>query len=191
MPDVYRYSLDKLGYIIDKAIKDKLPMVALFPYTPNLKKDKHGTEALNPKNLVCRGIKLVKKKFPEITAAGGKVINQNSEILFIYRNKKWDLPKGKAEKNENISQTALREVIEETGIKNLSIVKPLEKTYHIFKRRNNHYLKSTYWFEMYSDYTGKFKPQKKEGISRVEWIGVENLESVLPKSYANIRLLFG
>ena len=110
---------------------------------------------------------------------------------FIYRNKKWDLPKGKAEKNENISQTALREVIEETGIKNLSIVKPLEKTYHIFKRRNNHYLKSTYWFEMYSDYTGKFKPQKKEGISRVEWIGVENLESVLPKSYTNIRLLFG
>ena len=112
------------------------------------------------------------------------------QILFIYRNKKWDLPKGKAEKNENISQTALREVIEETGIKNLSIVKPLEKTYHIFNRGNNHYLKSTYWFEMYSDYTGKFKPQKKEGISRVEWIGVENLESVLPKSYASIRLLF-
>ena len=129
-------------------------------------------------------------KFPKITAAGGKVINQNSEILFIYRNKKWDLPKGKAEKNENISQTALREVIEETGIKNLSIVKPLEKTYHIFKRRSKYYLKSTYWFEMYSDYKGKFKPQKKEGISRVEWIGIENLESVLPKSYANIRLLF-
>ena len=42
---------------------------------------------------------------------------------------------------------------------------------------------------MYSDYRGEFKPQKKEGISRVEWIGVENLESVLPKSYANIRLL--
>ena len=155
---------------------------------------------LNKKNIRSIGIlseneasvvSAFKNKFPEITAGGGKVINQNSEILFIYRNKKWDLPKGKAEKNENISQTALREVIEETGIKNLSIVKPLEKTYHIFKRRNNHYLKSTYWFEMYSDYTGKFKPQKKEGISRVEWIGVENLESVLPKSYANIRLLFG
>tara|TARA_B100002051_G_scaffold206771_1_gene197698 strand:+ start:1523 stop:2107 length:585 start_codon:yes stop_codon:yes gene_type:complete len=154
---------------------------------------------LNKKNIISIGIlseneksvvSAVKKKFPEITAAGGKVINQNSEILFIYRNKKWDLPKGKAEKNENISQTALREVIEETGIENLSIVKPLEKTYHIFKRRDNHYLKSTYWFEMYSDYQGKFKPQKKEGISRVEWIGFENLQSVLPKSYANIRLLF-
>ena len=153
---------------------------------------------LNKKNINSIGIlnenqksvlSVFKNKFPEIIAAGGKVINQNSEILFIYRNKKWDLPKGKAEKNESISQTALREVIEETGIKNLSIVRPLEKTYHIFKRRNNHYLKSTYWFQMYSDYKGKFKPQKNEGITRVEWIGIENLESILTKCYGNIRLL--
>ena len=134
-------------------------------------------------------INVFKKKFPEIIAAGGKVINNKSEILFIYRNKKWDLPKGKAEKNENISQTALREVEEETGIKNLSIIKPLDKTYHIFKRGSKNYLKTTYWFEMKSDYNGKFKPQKKEGIIRVEWIGVENLSYILPKSYANIRLL--
>ena len=136
-------------------------------------------------------INVFKKKFPEIIAAGGKVINNKSEILFIYRNKKWDLPKGKAEKNENISQTALREVEEETGIKNLSIIKPLDKTYHIFKRGKTNYLKTTYWFEMKSDYNGKFKPQKKEGITRVEWIGVENLSYILPKSYANIRLLIG
>ena len=136
-------------------------------------------------------INIFKKKFPEIIAAGGKVINNKSEILFIYRNKKWDLPKGKAEKNENISQTALREVEEETGIKNLSIIKPLDKTYHIFKRGGKNYLKTTYWFEMKSDFNGKFKPQKKEGITRVEWIGIENLSSVLPKSYANIRLLIG
>ncbi len=134
-------------------------------------------------------INVFKKKFPEIIAAGGKVINNKSEILFIYRNKKWDLPKGKAKKNEIISQTALREVEEETGIKNLSIIKPLDKTYHIFKRGKTNYLKTTYWFEMKSDYNGKFKPQKKEGITRVEWIGVENLPSILLKSYANIRLL--
>ena len=136
-------------------------------------------------------INIFKKKFPEIIAAGGKVINNKSEILFIYRNKKWDLPKGKAEKNENIAQTALREVEEETGIKNLSIIKPLKKTYHIFKRGGKNYLKTTYWFEMKSDFNGKFKPQKKEGITRVEWIGTENLSFILPKSYANIRLLIG
>ena len=136
-------------------------------------------------------LNMFKKKYPEIIAAGGKVINNKSEILFIYRNKKWDLPKGKAEKNEIISETALREVKEETGIKNLSIIKPLDKTYHIFKRDGKNYLKSTYWFEMKSDFNGKFKPQKKEGITRVEWIGIENLSSILPKSYANIRLLIG
>ena len=136
-------------------------------------------------------LNMFKKKYPEIIAAGGKVINNNSEILFIYRNKKWDLPKGKAEKNEIISETALREVEEETGIKNLSIIKPLDKTHHIFRRDGKNYLKSTYWFEMKSDFNGKFKPQKKEGITRVEWIGIENLSSILPKSYANIRLLIG
>lgn len=136
-------------------------------------------------------LNMFKKKYPEIIAAGGKVINNKSEILFIYRNKKWDLPKGKAEKNENIAQTAIREVEEETGIKNLSIIKPLDKTHHIFRRDGKNYLKSTYWFEMKSDFNGKFKPQKKEGITRVEWIGIENLSSILPKSYANIRLLIG
>ena len=136
-------------------------------------------------------LKIFRKKFPEIIAAGGKVFNSKSEILFIYRNKKWDLPKGKAEKNENISQTAIREVKEETGIKNLSITKPLEKTFHIFKRGSKYFLKTTYWFEMKSDYEGKLKPQKKEGITRAEWIGIDNLTDVLPKSYANIRFLIG
>ncbi len=63
MPGVYRYSLDKLSLIIDKAIKNKLPMVALFPYTDKAKKNLLGTESLNENNLVCRAIQLVKKKY--------------------------------------------------------------------------------------------------------------------------------
>ena len=66
MPGIKRYTLDKLSSILKQVRKYKIPMVALFPYTPNFKKDKHGTEALNSNNLVCRAIKLVKKKFPEI-----------------------------------------------------------------------------------------------------------------------------
>ena len=172
----------KESLVIDLELIKNIGVVELL----NKKKVKSiGVLSKNKKSVLTA----LKKKYPEIIAAGGKVINQNSEILFIYRNKKWDLPKGKAEKNENISQTALREVIEETGIKNLTIVKPIEKTYHIFKKGSKHYLKSTYWFEMTSDYDGKFKPQKKEGISRVEWIDKETIGSILPKSYANIRLL--
>ena len=63
MPDVYRYSLDKLTYIIDRAIKNQLPMVALFPYTEKKRKNYLGTESLNEDNLVCKAIQLIKKKY--------------------------------------------------------------------------------------------------------------------------------
>ena len=63
MPDVYRYTLDKLAPVIDKAIKSKIPMVALFPYTEKKRKNLLGTEALNENNLVCKAIQFIKKKY--------------------------------------------------------------------------------------------------------------------------------
>ena len=63
MPGVYRYTIDKLGVIIDRAIKNKLPTVALFPYTEKKKKNFLGTEALNEDNLVCRAIRFIKKRY--------------------------------------------------------------------------------------------------------------------------------
>ena len=64
MPGVFRYSVDNLDKVMKKVNKYKIPMVALFPYTPKNKKDKFGTEALNEKNLVCKSIKFLKKRFP-------------------------------------------------------------------------------------------------------------------------------
>ena len=63
MPDVYRYSVDKIPMILDKAVKYKIPMVALFPYTNKKLKNELGSEALNENNLVCRAIRLIKKKY--------------------------------------------------------------------------------------------------------------------------------
>ena len=63
MPDVYRYSLDKLSYVVDRAIKKGLPMIALFPNTDKKKKNEFGTEALNENNLVCRALQMIKKKY--------------------------------------------------------------------------------------------------------------------------------
>ncbi|MDB9710558.1 porphobilinogen synthase [Candidatus Pelagibacter ubique] len=63
MPDVYRYTIDKLGIIVDKAIKSKIPMVALFPYTNKTKKNEIGTESLNEDNLVCKAIRYIKKRY--------------------------------------------------------------------------------------------------------------------------------
>jgi len=61
MPNVYRYTIDKLGVIVDKAIKNKIPMIALFPFTHKKKKNELGTEALNEDNLICKGIQYIKK----------------------------------------------------------------------------------------------------------------------------------
>ena len=63
MPGIYKYTIDKVGSIVGTAIKNKIPMVALFPSTPNKKKDHYGTEALNANNLVCRATRFIKKRF--------------------------------------------------------------------------------------------------------------------------------
>jgi 8-oxo-dGTP pyrophosphatase MutT (NUDIX family) len=126
---------------------------------------------------------------PNVVAGGGKVLNSEGRILFIFRNGKWDLPKGKAENKETIDQTALREVEEETGVEDLKITKPLEITYHIFKRNDKYFIKKTYWFEMFSTYTGDLKPQKNEGITKVKWVSPKKLIKVRKNIYANIEAL--
>ena len=63
MPEIFRYSVDKIPIILDRAVKNKIPMVALFPHTNIKLKNNSGDEALNENNLVCRAIRLIKKKY--------------------------------------------------------------------------------------------------------------------------------
>lgn len=130
------------------------------------------------------------KKFPIVQAAGGLVINSKSEYLFIFRNNKWDLPKGGIEKKENIKDAALREVNEETGVEDIEIIKPLPMTYHFFKRNGVFRLKKTFWYLMKTEFDGKFKPQLNEGITKVEWKLEEELNEIFKNSYENIKTLF-
>ncbi len=134
-------------------------------------------------------LKLFLNLLPNVVAGGGKVYNDKKEVLFIYRNNKWDLPKGKIENNETIENTSIREVEEETGVNGLRITKPLPTTYHIFKRNGKHKIKVTYWFEMETKYDGKLYPQIKEGITKVEWLDEKASIDALENSYANIKLL--
>ena len=98
-------------------------------------------------------LRVFKSKIPVSKAGGGLVYNKKGEVLFIFRNGKWDLPKGGTEKGEEIELTAMREVEEETGVNQLKIIKKLQKTYHVFKRNGIYKLKITHWFEMKSDFT--------------------------------------
>jgi len=135
-------------------------------------------------------MKTLKSKISVCKAGGGLVYNKNGEVLFIFRNGKWDLPKGGIEKGEELEDTAKREVEEETGVNGLSISHKLQKTYHVFRRNSKYKLKITHWYEMQSDFEGTPKGQIEEGIEKVAWLNPEQIKEALKNSYENIKLLF-
>ena len=133
--------------------------------------------------------KSFKKKFPVVEAAGGLVERTDKKILFIFRNNKWDLPKGGVEKKELIIEAAQREVTEETGVSDLIVQKQLSETFHIFKKGKRFRLKKTYWFKMSTKYMGETIPQTEEGIKKIEWVSKEKIDEILNDAFENIRII--
>lgn len=127
------------------------------------------------------------KLFKVIDAAGGLVKNEKKQWLFIYRHDRWDLPKGKLEKNEAIADAAIREVEEECGIKGLSIVKQLPASYHVYFIQKQAVLKRTYWFEMNCTDKSPLVPQLEEGITAVKWLAKDELKDVWDNTFDSVR----
>lgn len=117
---------------------------------------------------------------PEEVLAGGGIVTKMKKgslrVLVIFRKGVWDLPKGKLDSGESIEQCALREVMEETGIKHLAMIQPLDFTVHGYIRNKHFKVKKTSWYEMRTT-DKKFKPQKAEGIEVVKWMKWEKAES--------------
>ena len=130
---------------------------------------------------------VLKDIFKFAPAAGGLVLI-NKSIVAIERNGKADLPKGHIEKNEQTDIAAMREVEEETAIKNLSIIKQLPSSHHCYLLNGQWTLKKTSWFLMKSDDDFRPKPQEEEGISRVYLINEDNVKDFLENTYPSIRL---
>jgi len=128
--------------------------------------------------------------FKVIRAAGGLVVNDQDEFLFIFRGNRWDLPKGRIEKDESIESTAVREVEEECGIQGLVLKEHLVTTYHIFTQNHQDKLKVTDWFLMHANYPGVLTPQVEEGITIAEFKNEEDTQKALQNTYANIHLVF-
>lgn len=129
--------------------------------------------------------------FRKIEAAGGIVNNPSGEILFIKRLGKWDLPKGKMEKGESREESAIREIEEETGLRNVVLKDFINTTYHIYVERNgDKVLKYTHWFEMFFDGEDTSKPQTEEGITEVAWKKDSLITAeVFPNTFKNIKLI--
>lgn len=130
--------------------------------------------------------KKIKKSLTLIKAAGGLVKSSNGNYLFIFRNKKWDLPKGKVEKQEKMKAAAEREVEEECGVKIFTNDEKLCKTYHVYLLGNKVVLKKTNWYSMTVKGEPKLIPQKEEGITKAEWLAHTELEPVLKNTYPSI-----
>ena len=126
--------------------------------------------------------------FKVIEAAGGIVKNSTGEFLFIWRQEKWDLPKGKIEQGESREEAALREVKEECGFKSLELGPYLDTTYHIYTEKEVEVLKVSHWYEMFSDDV-ELTPQLEEGISKLTWVAQDHFDRVLDNTYPNIVLL--
>ncbi|MES2447263.1 MAG: NUDIX domain-containing protein [Bacteroidota bacterium] len=133
----------------------------------------------NPKAL----FKKIKKKLNIIKAAGGLVANANGDFLFIFRNKKWDLPKGKVEKGEKIKITAVREVEEECGVTIEKREDLLCKTYHVYELEGKVILKRTTWYKMKVKGSPKLIPQVEEGITTASWVAPLGIKAKMKNTY--------
>jgi 8-oxo-dGTP pyrophosphatase MutT (NUDIX family) len=131
-------------------------------------------------------LKKVAKSITLIEAAGGVVEDAKGRFLFIYRNDKWDLPKGKLERREKKKAGALREVEEECGIKVNGAEKKICNTYHTYMMKGEVVLKKTYWYRMSYSGAGKLKPQKEEGITKVRWFKPEQTAPIIKNTFPSI-----
>jgi 8-oxo-dGTP pyrophosphatase MutT (NUDIX family) len=130
--------------------------------------------------------KEVKGLYKIIPAAGGLVLNEESEIMFIFRRGFWDLPKGKIDPNEKKKKAAIREVEEETGIRDMLIAGKIGKSNHSYRNKSGkRILKVTHWYLM-NTYKQESTPQTEEDIVKAEWMTLQHFYEEERPVYSNI-----
>jgi 8-oxo-dGTP pyrophosphatase MutT (NUDIX family) len=127
--------------------------------------------------------KTFQRKFTLVKAAGGLVKNHHDQILMIFRRNRWDLPKGKLDKGETLEHCAVREVEEETGLRNVNLTTSLHVTYHTYHEGTKHVLKESSWFSMTVDGEQTLTPQTAEDISDIQWIDQDQIKAYLKKTF--------
>jgi len=131
-------------------------------------------------------LKHLKKKLTYIKAAGGLVENAEGQLLFIHRNGKWDLPKGKVEPGEKVKIAAIREVEEECGLEVKSRDYRITKTYHVYPMDGQIVLKRTTWYKMSVSGVPSLVPQQEEGISQAIWVARHEVDEKMKNTYPSI-----
>jgi 8-oxo-dGTP pyrophosphatase MutT (NUDIX family) len=130
--------------------------------------------------------KAVFKKFLLVKAGGGLVKNKEGKYLFMLRRGVWDLPKGKLDPGETIGNCALREVGEETGLREVKLEEPLLVTYHTYDENGKHILKETHWFRMTATDDTSLKPQQEEQITELRWVSADEMKPLLQHTFPSV-----
>lgn len=125
---------------------------------------------------------------PRIIAAGGLITDPQRHLLLIHRRGYWDLPKGKLDTGETIEQCAIREVQEETGLKEVQLGSLLGITYHSYfdKWTNQQVEKETHWFAMTATAGQHLVPQAEEDIEQIIWADQPQIDLCMQDTYPNI-----
>ncbi len=123
-----------------------------------------------------------------VEAAGG-LVQLNENYLFIKRDGKWDIPKGKLEKGETPELGAVREIMEECGITNPPVItRHLLNTWHVYKRKDKKHLKKTYWYLLEAaDDNTTFTPQLEEEITEAKYFPKSSFDTIKSNTYSSIK----
>ncbi|MCB9223002.1 MAG: NUDIX domain-containing protein [Crocinitomicaceae bacterium] len=132
----------------------------------------------------------LKEKFADhkfIEAAGG-IVRRSNHFLFIKRNGKWDIPKGKLDKGESVEAAAVREIEEECGLIAPKIFDHLINTWHTYEHKGKMVLKKTYWYLLdEGPHQVELVPQEEEGITEVRFFTLEEFPIIKENTYLSIE----
>jgi ADP-ribose pyrophosphatase YjhB (NUDIX family) len=146
-----------------------------------------------PINLICHTDDIEKtwlqfcSNFKIIGAAGGLIRNKDNKYLCIFRRGSWDLPKGKIDNNETPEETAIREVQEETGLKDIKLERPIINSYHIYRLKEKLVLKKTYWYLMSNIGRDKLIPQTEEDIEKAVWLNTADIQPLFSNMFGSVK----
>lgn len=181
--------IDEFRHHPDAIYIDELSTAAIKSLFHEIKRDDFHAGIIQHENFE----KLKKtffKFFKLVQTGGGVVAKRSGEVLVMCRRGKWDLPKGKLDKGETLTECAVREVKEETGLKEVTLGQFIKITYHTYEEYGKQILKESHWYQMQVKGDETLVPQTEEDITQLIWVKKENLPEYYKGTFPTIRSIF-